>query len=396
MKKILIIPSWYPSEARPVEGSFFREQAMAMKDLYDIKIFYPQKNKKNRLIRLFNTLLFIFRIKPSIEFVSNKFINKHEQFIFKYNEGIGKVKFEEGIIVWHCLTAFEKIIETGWKPDLIHAQSTVFGGIISFYISKKYNIPYVLTEHNVFLLHSYTLNMQRLMKSALEHAAIVVAVSDHQKRMILMHSINCNPIVVGNMIDETIFTIAPPKSHVFTILYISFDSYIKDNETFFKAIKLFQQETREPFTVKLLGRIQTNEKTNAFEVLTNNFDLKQHIDIVGDVTREKIISYFQDADVLISASIAETFGISMCEALFCGIPIISTANGGVDEMIDNINGVKVNIKDSKAICEAILKIHKKEIVFDPQEIRNSVIGKFSKLVFIKKMDNIYKSAINVH
>lgn len=394
MKKILIIPSWYPTKKRPIEGSFFQEQALAMKQFYDIKIFYPKKIQVGRLLRLFNTLLYFLKIKPSIEFIKDNFANDPEKFLFHYIGGVRKLKLDEKLMEWQCNTAFEKIIKSGWKPELIHAQCTAFGGIISYFISKKYNIPYIITEHNVFLFHLYLKETQDLMRPALENAKIVLSVSEHQKRMILMHDIHCHPIVVGNMIDENIFRIAPEKHQLFTILYIGYDHYIKDNETFFKAVNLFHQKLKEPFKIKLLGRTRRSAKANPFLILAKNYGVTDFIEIVENVERGEIVKYFQESDVVVSTSIAETFGVSMCEALFCGIPIISTANGGVDEMINVKNGIKVNIQDESAICDALIKIFNKEIVFDPQEIRNTVIDKFSKQTFIKKLDRIYCSAID--
>jgi hypothetical protein len=63
-------------------------------------------------------------------------------------------------------------------------------------------------------------------------------------------------------------------------------------------------------------------------------------------------------------------------------------------MINEKNGIKVKIQDADAICEALLRIFKKEIIFDPQEIRNSVINKFSKRVFLNIMNKIYCSSIS--
>jgi glycosyltransferase involved in cell wall biosynthesis len=394
MVRVLMIPSWYPTVKKPIEGSFFQEQAIAMLHKYEIKIFYPEKIEANPFSRLFNTLLFILKINPTIEFVNDNYANYPEKYFFYYKGGIRILKLEENIFRWQCIAAFKKIIETGWKPDLIHAQCTIFGGITSYFISEKHKLPYIITEHNLFLLHNYTNTVKRLLKLALENAKIVISVSEHQKRMILMHNINCRPVVVGNLIDENIFKIAPKQHEIFTILYISFDSYIKDNETFFKAVKLFQQKSKEPFMVKVLGRNLNSNQKNHFLSLGEEYELNDQLEVLEFVERDKIIKYFQSSDVFVSSSIAETFGVSMCEALFCGIPIISTTNGGVDEMINNKNGIKVNIQDESAICEALLKIYNKEIVFDPQEIRKTVINKFSREVFVKKIDAIYTSIID--
>jgi glycosyltransferase involved in cell wall biosynthesis len=394
MRKVLIIPSWYPTENRPLEGSFFREQALAMKDLYEIKIFYPQSEERGRLSKLMSSLFYMLRLKPEIEFLKDNYACEPEKYSFHYSGGIGRLRLGQKMLEWQCLAAFEKVLETGWKPDVIHAQCTSPGGIISSFISKKYNVPFIITEHNIFLLHLYPEKIRTLMKSALENARIVIAVSEHQKKMILMQGINCHPVVVGNMVDDSIFDIAPKKLKIFNILYISYDHYIKDNETFFRAVKMFQQKMKDPFTVKILGRNTMSDRSNTFENLRDNFDLGNQVEIIEYVEREEIVKFFHETDVLVSTSIAETFGISLCEALFCGVSIISTANGGVDEMITDRNGIKVRIQDEAAICNALLKIFNKEIIFNPQEIRNSVINKFTKEIFRGKMDEIYSSALN--
>ena len=365
-----------------------------MKDLYEIKKFYPQSEERGRLSKLMSSLFYMLRLKPEIEFLKDNYACEPEKYSFHYSGGIGRLRLGQKMLEWQCLAAFEKVLETGWKPDVIHAQCTSPGGIISSFISKKYNVPFIITEHNIFLLHLYPEKIRTLMKSALENARIVIAVSEHQKKMILMQGINCHPVVVGNMVDDSIFDIAPKKLKIFNILYISYDHYIKDNETFFRAVKMFQQKMKDPFTVKILGRNTMSDRSNTFENLRDNFDLGNQVEIIEYVEREEIVKFFHETDVLVSTSIAETFGISLCEALFCGVPIISTANGGVDEMITDRNGIKVRIQDEAAICNALLKIFNKEIIFNPQEIRNSVINKFTKEIFRGKMDEIYSSALN--
>jgi glycosyltransferase involved in cell wall biosynthesis len=393
MLKILIIPSWYPTEKKPVEGSFFREQALAMNHLYNLKIFYPVKKQAGRLSRFFNSLLYILKITPQVEFIKCSKFDDPKIISFYYTSGIAMLDLDQRIMEWQCNVAFSKMAESGWIPDLIHAQCTVQGGLISNSISKKFNLPYIITEHNIFLMHLYSKEIQALMKSALENAKLVLSVSEHQKRTILMNGIDCHPVVVGNMVDENIFYLSPERPEIFTILYITFNHYIKDNTTFFKAVKLFKQKARGPFKIKFLGRSIDPYQPDSFAVLADSYGLKDDIEIDEYVGRDRISDYYHNSDVLISTSIAETFGLSMCEALFCGIPIISTANGGVDDIINDKNGIKVKIQDELAVCDALLKVFNKEIVFDPLEIRNTVINKFSKGVFIKNMDRIYCSAI---
>jgi hypothetical protein len=193
MQKVLIIPSWYPTKERPLEGSFFREHALAMNHLYEIKIFYPIWKEQGRLSKLVKSLSYLLKFKPPIEFLKDEYESLPEVYSFYYSGGIGKLRIEQKMLEWQCNQAYIKLLETGWKPDLIHAQCTTPGGIIGSFISKVFNLPYIITEHNIFLLHLYPKKIQKLMKLALERAKTVVSVSEHQKRMILMHDINCHP-----------------------------------------------------------------------------------------------------------------------------------------------------------------------------------------------------------
>ena len=78
--------------------------------------------------------------------------------------------------------------------------------------------------------------------------------------------------------------------------------------------------------------------------------------------------------------------------MMCGVPVIATANGGIDDMINEKNGIKIPIQDYKALAIAILQVKNKEVQFKPEEIRNSVIDKFGKNAFKNKLLQVYNNA----
>jgi glycosyltransferase involved in cell wall biosynthesis len=391
--KVLVIPSWYPTRQKPIEGSFFQEQAIAMSHLYDTKILYHSQKIQNRLVRFLNTIKFLLKVKPKIKFLEDTYTKEPTMLLFETESTLGIFGINRKALIRDYLVAFERITSLGWYPDVIHAHCVFFGGIIGSSIGLRFNVPYIITEHNVFQFYSFHPSLQKLIKSAFESAQSVISVSKHQSRMILMPGINCQPINVGNLINQDVFFIKPRANRIFTILFVSYDSYIKDNDTFFKAISLFRSKSTFPFVVKILGRTLNNDNSNYFYLLAQKYNVTDCVEITNLVSRNEIVSFFQLADVFVSTSIAETFGVSMCEALFCGVPIISTANGGVDEMIDEKNGILVDLKDHGAISAALIKIANKEFIYNRDEVRATAVDKFGKEAFIQKMNIAYTSAI---
>jgi len=289
----------------------------------------------------------------------------------------------------------KKMGKLNWNPNFIHAQSVINGGIFAHYLSDKFKVTYFITEHQVFLMHFYSKYEQNMMRFAIKNAKCFMVVSEHQKRQILMNGISCNPVVLGNMVDDSIFTISKAKKDVFNILVVTYPHYIKDNETLYKAIRCLLSEQVKDFKVQIVGGDLNNtaltDKENPLYKEAENYGITEYVEILNHVEREKMPEIINTCDVLVSTSIAETFGIACCEAMMCGVPVISTANGGIDEMISEKNGIKIPIRDEKALAAAILQIKNKVITFNPDEIRNSVVEKFGRNAFKTKSSEIYDS-----
>lgn len=62
--------------------------------------------------------------------------------------------------------------------------------------------------------------------------------------------------------------------------------------------------------------------------------------------------YYQAADLYLHAARADTFPLTVLEAMACGTPVVATAVGGVPEQIDERSGVLVAAGDAAAMAEA--------------------------------------------
>ncbi|RLD60935.1 MAG: hypothetical protein DRI95_14810, partial [Bacteroidetes bacterium] len=152
MKKILVISSWYPNIDNPGLGTFFRDQATLFEDEFDIRIFaghmspYVSRSKK-----LKNTIRFALFRKVSIQKMNDYYLSPPYVYGFRFMPGLNKCKKANfRLIISTFLNYFERNILPDWKPDLIHAQNTNMAGIIARYISEKFQIPYIVTDHHPF------------------------------------------------------------------------------------------------------------------------------------------------------------------------------------------------------------------------------------------------------
>lgn len=82
-KKILIIPSWYPTHSNPVLGCFFREQALIMSNDYDVKVLVS--NEINSMKRYIVRSLLHPIIKDKIDYRLNEsHVNPPDVISFNY------------------------------------------------------------------------------------------------------------------------------------------------------------------------------------------------------------------------------------------------------------------------------------------------------------------------
>ncbi|MFZ4771108.1 MAG: glycosyltransferase [Ferruginibacter sp.] len=408
-EKVLIIPSWYPTIDNPVAGSFFKEQAeLLANNGYDIKVLFgiyePARHKqkpgrKKRLLLLLKEIVMprkfeAGKILTRLQADTDTLLQNPPAYSFRL-DGLSDLEEKDrfAVICEAYAMALQKFIDKGWKPDVIHAQSTLDAGIFAHYLSEKFNIPFVIIEHQVFLLHRYSGYHQQLVLAALAKANKVGVVSEHQKKMVLMNLSSCDPVVIWNLVDESRFRIKENKREKpFTVVSITYPTPIKDHITFFKAMKELSQ-SGENFRYIVIGNASFADISNGNSDVFKAYSKELGIDHLGTfipyLNRDQIADQLAECDVFVSTSIAETFGVAAREAMMCGLPVVTTACGGIEDSITANTGVVVPIKDYKAIAAAILKIKNGQLAYDPQGIRDFVTKQCGKESFLKKMTQFY-------
>ena len=98
-----------------------------------------------------------------------------------------------------------------------------------------------------------------------------------------------------------------------------------------------------------------NEKEG--EDIIRKHNCKSNIHFVGFVNGDEKNSMFSNADVFVLPTLAEGLPISILEAMFFGLGIITTSVGAISEVVGEDNGFVINPGDKEKLKECVVKYH---------------------------------------
>lgn len=393
--KILIIPSWYPTSKKPLRGSFFQEQAQFLRgrERFNLRILYGEK--KSYPLLCWIGVFFQSWLKPTWPISTYKVSQGPTAYGFDLpaNRRIPdrlQVKLEQRLF----MKAYRSLIGLGWEPDLIHAQSGMDAGIYAHNISQKAKVPFVIVEHQVFVFHYYSKIRSTMIMDAFKAAKKTAAVSWDERRQVMMHQPQCNPKVIWNLVDEAQYVIDLSKrSPAFTVITLLNSLPIKGAEDFIEAMAMvlqFDSGIRYIMIGKGADEKSSNPHENLFIRKSEELGIFGSGEFLPIVQRDQISNILNQAHVFVSPSIQEPHGIAVREAMMCGLPIISTANGGVEDSINVETGVVVPVNQPQTLADAIVNVKKHYLRYQPELIRELAVDQCGKEAFLKAMVEFYQ------
>ena len=83
------------------------------------------------------------------------------------------------------------------------------------------------------------------------------------------------------------------------------------------------------------------------------------------------------------------------ESFACGVPVISTAVGGVPEFVKDKFGILIEKNNEKALYESMKMIIESKIIFEkPEVLRAFVLSGFSRESIAGQFSEIYTEILN--
>ena len=301
--------------------------------------------------------------------------------------------FKKGNLDFYSLNLFEKELSTEKKEkylvdfrkkldetfdlksfDVIHAHYWL-SGLVAKQIANELNLPLIFTSHSLgIFLDGYNKERVDCEKLVMSASNIVTTSSIFEEFMISEnYKIDKNKIKkITPGVDKEIFV---PELNI-------------ERENIFLSIGRIQEQKGQMETINFLDnfrKVENNfkcyfvggpsgksgeEYLQILKDTVKNLSLESHVEFLDNLPQIKIKELLNKSKLLIHTSQFETFGLVAAEANAMGVPVLTTNNGSLLEIIeDNLNGycsdslidARVNkfvqdmLNDNKKFDEIMLK-----------------------------------------
>ena len=378
---VMFIPSWYDNNRNKVHGSFFREQATKLQESgVKVTVAYNEIWPLTLMGKVKEKSGLYFNIEKGLRtyrYKNYNFVPKHPLMFNIFDKRMEKL--------------YKEVVKKEGKVDVIHAQSSLWGGISAAYVAKKYNIPLVITEHSSVKRGQYVReSYYKRIVNSYKSADAIIAVGNGLKKEIEELTNRKDIKVIGNLVDLSLFDIRNIKKESDEFIFFSV-AFLEGEKGFDTLIKAFSKKFKNEKVRLVIGG--DGSQREWLEGIAKSEGIENQVTFTGALSREEVSSWMNKCDVFVLPSRYETFGVVYIEALASGKPVIGTFNGGAEDIVSKDVGILVEIDNIKDLSEAMEYMRKNNKKYEPDKLRKYCTEKFSANVIIKKIINVYKEVI---
>jgi glycosyltransferase involved in cell wall biosynthesis len=84
--------------------------------------------------------------------------------------------------------------------------------------------------------------------------------------------------------------------------------------------------------------------------------LEDRVSLAGELDDEELAAAYDRADLFVLATLHETYGMAVAEAVARGLPVVSTLTGAIPEVVGSDGGVLVPPGDEQALARALTSV----------------------------------------
>lgn len=365
-KKVLWLPKWYPNKLDVLDGVFIVDHAKAVASNVDLCLLFVHSDLK---------------LKKRVEVERSTQGNFLEFKVYFKHKSIGLNSIDKLLIaVKYVIVQFWfsfKIKKEWGKADVTHVHCLARTSLLALYLKFVQGTPFFVTEHWSGFDPNSNYNTSNLKKSyirwLLKYSSGVTAVSNYLKAHLETYVSASKLRLLSNTVDEKMFRPFDKNIERDKVSFIhvsTLDDYPKNFGNIIRATADLYKHTKN-FELVVYGK--GVEKEKQMKLAKDLGVLNEVVFFKGFASKERIAEAMREADVFLLFSWIETQSCVAIEALLSGIPAIVPDVGGVKELVNETNGVKINPNNKQMLTEVMMRFINGEYAFSSELIREQAL-----------------------
>ena len=325
-----------------------------------------------------------------------------------------------------------------FNPDLIHLHVTYPLGQVALLWEKLFGYKYVLTEHwTIYQPQNKDVLVGKLKRKIVKianNAELIMPVSLDLQRCMEGHGVNNRFKVIYNLVNTDMFKLREPPcidsnrttsarndmqgstendmhggneqpcidSSLRTnlrgndmhggkkrMLHIStLRDEAKNFSGILRVIERLRQQ-RDDFELHVIHDYEAPE----FKAFVKEHHLEDCVIFHGKKTSAEVAQAYQDADFFVLFSNFENLPCVIVEAFASGVPVLSTAVGGIAEILSPERGILIQQDDEDALLQGMNQLLDHSSEYDRQAIRDYAIKTFAAQNIGQQIFEAYKEVV---
>ncbi len=372
---ILHLVSWYPSQEDEFDGDFIQRHIHCIPNSH--VVVHAQQSTLNK--------------KHHTQHQNGK--TNADEYIQYFK---GTLKFLNPVMqMYYQLRLCRRVIKKEGKPRLIHVHVALYAGFVGFWLSLKYNIPLVMTEHSTLYTSQETSLKTKIKRwigiALLNRADIMLPVSNQLNDKIKLSRKSTKSKVIHNVVSPSFFSskIGNTKDVLRCIHVSSLDERHKNISGMIDAFEQFQK-----LNIAFHWTIVGNYNLDATRIkLEQSAMHAENYTLLGPLSHSELACVMSDHDVFVLFSNKENFPCVLLEAQASGLRLIATDVGGVSEILSG-DDILVDKADIQGVVLGLIKVSEEDLHEEKREvIRSQAWAKYSSQAIGKDIFSIYKDMI---
>jgi glycosyltransferase involved in cell wall biosynthesis len=321
---VLVVSPWYPAPGEQASGAFVRDQARAAARRCHVTVL--AQAVRNAPHDSVDEGIRILRIVP-----------------FELRGVLGNIR---RLMVVNA--AVRQLRKEGFPPDVIHGH-VFFGAFPAVVIGRIQGLPVIVSEHFTGLVKGNLSWRERFIaRFTYRYAHLVCPVSELLRERLADFQPRGTYAVIGNAVDVDAFANRQREAEG------------RSGSRLITVAGLYEKKGI-PYLLDALRHLLPRFPDSTLAIVGDGPDRPMlemvavglPVEFLGERSRAELVELMREADIFVTASVLETFGIAPLEALAAGLPVIATSAYPVADLIAELGGLIVPCADAVALSKAI-------------------------------------------